>query len=176
MWRLGAHDGRIIAKVPLGFVPRSIAAGDGAVWVTSLLGDTVVRIDAATNRVTATIQVGSGAAGIAVGGGGVWVANSFDGTVSRIDPATNRVVATIPVGALPESIAADDEWRLGHRRTSGTRGRRPDRSASASCRTVEGPGRSRTEGTIAGADLALLDRGGVLAGRAVDERCQGSLD
>ena len=77
VWRLDAHDGRIIAKVPLGFVPRSIAAGDGAVWVTSLLDDTVVRIDAATNRVTATIHVGSGVAGIAVGGGGVWVANSL---------------------------------------------------------------------------------------------------
>ena len=92
--------GRALA-IPLAFVPGAIAAGSGAVWVTSLLDDTVSRIDPASNRITATIHVGRGVAGIAAGEGGVWVASSFDDTVSRIDPLTNRVVARIPVGGTP---------------------------------------------------------------------------
>ena len=53
VWRLNPATGRALA-IPLGFVPGAIAAGAGAIWVTSLLDDTVSRIDPASNRVTAT--------------------------------------------------------------------------------------------------------------------------
>ncbi len=48
--------GRVAATIPLGFAPKAVAAGEGGVWVTSLLGDTVSRIDPATNRIVATIR------------------------------------------------------------------------------------------------------------------------
>ncbi len=71
--------------------PQRVAAGEGAIWVTSSSGGgSVVRLDPQTHDVTDTIDVGDGPVGIAVGAGAVWVANSLDGTVSRIDPATGR--------------------------------------------------------------------------------------
>ena len=77
---------------------RSVAAGDGAVWLTYPSSDTVSRIDPATNKVTASIHVGPQPAEIAISPGAVWVADAGGPSVSRIDPATNRVVATIHVG------------------------------------------------------------------------------
>ena len=69
VWRLDLRTGRVAATIPLRFVPGAIAAGEGAVWVTSLLDDTVSRIDPASNRITATIHAGRGIAGIAAGEG-----------------------------------------------------------------------------------------------------------
>ena len=86
--------------------PQRVAAGEGAIWVTSSSGGgSVVRLDPQSHDVTDTIEVGNGPVGIAVGAGAVWVANSLDGTVSRIDPATGRVVDTIPVGNTPTAVA-----------------------------------------------------------------------
>ena len=81
-------------------------SGAGAVWVTSLLGDTVVRIDPDTqpDRRDGARRAAERAASPS-GFGSLWVANSIDGTVSRIDPEDERVVATIPVGHEPGDIA-----------------------------------------------------------------------
>jgi YVTN family beta-propeller protein len=105
VWRIDSSTRKVVATIRLPFAPAAIAAGDGAVWVTSLLGDTVSRIDPATNRVTRTIRVGRGAFAVAAAGGSVWVTGAIDGTVSRLDPATGRLVATIPVGGSPTGIA-----------------------------------------------------------------------
>ena len=51
LWRLDPADGQARREDPLPFVPAGVAAGEGAVWVTSLLDDTVARIDPATNRI-----------------------------------------------------------------------------------------------------------------------------
>ena len=75
-----------------------IAAGNGAVWTTNTVEDSVTRIDPATNAVVATIPVGEFPTGIALTPGAVWVANHHGRSLSRIDPTTNAVVATIPVG------------------------------------------------------------------------------
>ena len=166
LWRLDARAGQIVGKVALGFVPRSIASGEGAVWVTSLLGDTVTRIDPATNRVAATIRAGNGVAGIAAGGGAVWVANALDGTVTRIDPATNRVVARIPVEGVPGAVAADDNgvWVTARKRPAGPAPGQIGVGVLSDCR---GPWAYAYQDTIAGAELALIEHGGRLAGRAV---------
>ena len=60
VWRLDPKTHRVAARIHLPFIPKAIAAGGGAVWVTSLLGDTVSRIDPRTNRVVKTIPVGRG--------------------------------------------------------------------------------------------------------------------
>jgi virginiamycin B lyase len=73
--------------------------------VTSLLNDTVTRIDPATDRVVATIPVPRGAYSVAAADGAVWVTGAIDRAVARIDPATNRVAATIPLDGSPVDVA-----------------------------------------------------------------------
>jgi YVTN family beta-propeller protein len=105
LWRIDPRSARILQTIPLPFPPLHVAAGDGAVWVTDQLGDTVARIDPATGRIAAMIRIGRGASGVAVGAGSVWATSFLDGTVSRIDPHTNRVVAVISVGGSPRDVA-----------------------------------------------------------------------
>jgi predicted Ser/Thr protein kinase len=108
LWRIDPGARHIEAKVGLPFLPRSVVAGAGAVWVTAQLDDLVARIDPATARIVARIKVGHEPSGVAVGAGSVWVADTIDRTVTRIDPGSDRVVATIPVAASPTEIAVGE--------------------------------------------------------------------
>jgi YVTN family beta-propeller protein len=105
--RVDPQSGDVVAKVPVGNSPSSIATGLGGVWIADDVDNTVSRIDpASANAVTATVPVGQGPAAVAAGEGAVWVANAQDDTVSRIDPRTAAVTETIPVGRHPTGIAA----------------------------------------------------------------------
>jgi peptide/nickel transport system substrate-binding protein len=104
---LDTESNRIVADVPVGNGPTSIAVGEGAVWVVNSMDETVSRVDPETGGVVQRIDVGGDPGGIAVGADAVWVANSLDATVSRIDPQTNREVETIPVGMRPTALAVD---------------------------------------------------------------------
>ena len=105
LWRLDPQSGRILATVELPFVPRTVAAGEGGVWVTAPLDDRVLRVDPTTNVITDTIHTSRGTSGVAVGAGWVWVTSTMDGTVSRIDPRTAEVVDEIDVGGRPREVA-----------------------------------------------------------------------
>jgi YVTN family beta-propeller protein len=105
LWRLDRRSGRILATIELPFVPRSVAAGEGGVWVTAPVDDRVLRIDPETNAITATITTGRGTSGVAAGAGSVWVTSTIDGTVSRIDPGSAEVVDQIEVGGRPREVA-----------------------------------------------------------------------
>ncbi len=102
---IDAGSNRLVADVPVGSGPTSVAVGEGSVWVTNALEGTVSRVDPESGVVVQRIDVGRDPSGIAVGLGAVWVANSLDGTVSRIDPETNRVVQTVPIGVTPTALA-----------------------------------------------------------------------
>jgi len=112
--RIDPKSERIVARVPLAFVPFDIAASSDGVWITGYYDDQLVRIDPATNQLVARLTLPDGAAGIAASDQAVWVTSSIAGQVSRIDPATNRVVAGIPIacpsncaqGSVPLAIAA----------------------------------------------------------------------
>ena len=104
LWRLDRSTGRILATIELPFLPRSVAAGEGAVWISAPLDDRVVRIDPETNAITSTIPTGRGTSGVAAGAGSVWVTSTIDGTVSRIDPRTAEVVDEIDVGGRPREV------------------------------------------------------------------------
>jgi DNA-binding beta-propeller fold protein YncE len=95
LWRIDPATARLAATVALPFVPTDVAVGDGAVWVTSALANTLARIDPSTDRITAAIPTGKGAAAVAVGAGSVWVAGQVDDTITRIDPRTLRLIRTI---------------------------------------------------------------------------------
>jgi predicted Ser/Thr protein kinase len=110
-WVLSRIVGKgVLTHVRLGLLPRefsfpyepiSVAAGEGAVWVTAknIHGSLVLRISPSTGAVLASVPLGSAAvntestyrdvASIAVGEGVVWVLQG--GTIFRIDPATNRI-------------------------------------------------------------------------------------
>jgi len=107
LFRLDPRTGRIVAAIPLPFIPSSVAVGDTGVWVTGQLADVVARFDPATNRLVGTIKVGREPMAVATGTNAVWVGNALDDTISRIDPRTNRVTATVPAGGVPRAIAAD---------------------------------------------------------------------
>ncbi|HEY4845542.1 MAG TPA: hypothetical protein VII89_07590 [Candidatus Dormibacteraeota bacterium] len=111
--RIDPKSERIVARVPLAFVPFDIAASSDGVWITGYYDDALARIDPTSNQVVANLTVPDGASGIAITDGAVWVASSIAGKVSRIDPATNRAVASIAVdcpvacdGSVPLAIAA----------------------------------------------------------------------
>ncbi len=87
--------------------PLRLAAGAGAVWVSSATSGVVRRIDLASAEAGRAIRVGRGPAGITVGGGLVWVANSRSDTVTRVDPAIRSILDDpIAVGAAPGGIDA----------------------------------------------------------------------
>ena len=106
---IDAVSNRLVADVPVGNGPTSVAVGEGSVWVTNAYDRSVSRVDLESGGVIQRIDVGGDPGGIAVGARAVWVANSLDGTVSRIDPVTNRVVQTISVGVTPTAVAVADE-------------------------------------------------------------------
>ena len=95
----------IVASIPVGAGPGSIATGDGSVWVANAVARTVSRIDAETREVVATIGLGIEPTDLAVGQGAVWVAGGFDSALLRIDTADNVVRANLAIreeiGPLP---------------------------------------------------------------------------
>ena len=107
-----ASGGKVTGQAPVGFEPGAIAAGDHAVWVANLGGNSVSRIDPRTHARVQTIQVGSSPSAIAVGDGFVWVANSLSGSVWKIDPnangGTGAVVDKFDVGNGPTGVAWGD--------------------------------------------------------------------
>jgi virginiamycin B lyase len=72
--------------------PANLRYGGGAVWVGSLFGNRVFRIDARTNRVT-SVRVGQKPRSVAVTSNGVWVSNNGSNTVG---PRTQRSPRTEP--------------------------------------------------------------------------------
>jgi hypothetical protein len=99
--------------------PLGIAAGFGAIWVTSF-GEhpALLRIDPADLQVTARIPLGDIAATVAAGAGAVWVAcgEGNGPSVQRVDPATGRVTARIGLasrvvtGCGVWNVAAEGRW------------------------------------------------------------------
>ena len=102
----------VVATIPVGPGALDIAAGAGAVWVTSARDGTVSRIDPTTNSVTTTVPVGVNPGGIGVGAGAVWVADNLGAALVRLDQTTGQVVATVKLDgpARKVSVSPDAVW------------------------------------------------------------------
>jgi branched-chain amino acid transport system substrate-binding protein len=161
VWRLDPKTHRVVARIRLPFIPKAIAAGSGAVWVTSLLGDAVSRIDPRTNRIVATIPVGRGPLAIAAGNGAVWVTSAIDETLWRIDPRTDRVVARIPLAGVPRavSVGAGGVWVTTAKPAPSAPTDAIKIGVYADCQGLWGFARNDS---LAGAELPLVERGGRL--------------
>lgn len=101
-----ADGNRLVADIPVGNGPMSVAAAEDAVWATNAEDDSVSRIDPLTRRVVENVDVGSQPSGVAISGASVWVANSLDGSVMRIDRMTSEVVQNVTGIVTPTAVAA----------------------------------------------------------------------
>ncbi len=105
--RVDPATNRVVARIPVRGGAGGIAAGMGAVWVTSGEGGDqrhgwVQRIDPTRNRVVATIAVPRGMLwDIVTDGPSMWVGSQLGG-LWRIDAHTSRVTTIRQPGGAPE--------------------------------------------------------------------------
>lgn len=114
--RIDPGSGNVNARIPVSSAPTRIAAGEGAVWVTTQHPNNAVwRIDPRTGETVAVIPVPPTSRRVATGAGYVWVTSGTyagepgvpqtGGVLTKIDPRTNRIVATIDLGFRPDGVA-----------------------------------------------------------------------
>jgi YVTN family beta-propeller protein len=89
-----------------GGLPRGIAVGLGAVWVSNL-ENTVARINPQTKQITEPLTVSGDPRGLAIGDGAVWVSAYRGDQVSRLAarPGESITTESIPVGDGPIDVA-----------------------------------------------------------------------
>ena len=102
---LGGNDVSVSSPVAVGTPPLRLAAGEGAVWVTSAADGTLTRIDPQGRRIVGKpLRLGRGISAVAVGRKSVWVSSPDTSSVLRVDPVTDRVISRIRVGGRPGAI------------------------------------------------------------------------
>jgi YVTN family beta-propeller protein len=79
----------VVAAIPVGARPGTIAVGEGSVWVANLEDETVSRVNPRARIVERTISVDAFPSDVAVGAGAVWVLNAPFNRVTRVDPGSN---------------------------------------------------------------------------------------
>jgi branched-chain amino acid transport system substrate-binding protein len=101
---LDPKTGELLATIPFGTAPSSIAVGEGSVWVLDADDRTVSQIDPKERAVVRTFSTGSTPTDLAVGAGGIWMGNAvrhvrtaLPESVSRFDPESAVVDKTIPL-------------------------------------------------------------------------------
>jgi streptogramin lyase len=98
---------------------RSIAVGEGAVWLPDVGAGRIFKVDPATNSVAAAfpVQMLASQGSIGVGFGSVWVvsAEDFEKQLVRLNAQTGVVEATIslPSSSAGVSVAYDRVWVAG---------------------------------------------------------------
>ena len=101
---LDPRTGELLATIPLGTAPTSIAVGEGSVWVLDADDRTVSQIDPKERAVVRTFSTGSTPTDLAAGAGAIWIGNSapqartaLPESVSRFGPESAVVDETIPL-------------------------------------------------------------------------------
>jgi DNA-binding SARP family transcriptional activator/ABC-type branched-subunit amino acid transport system substrate-binding protein/streptogramin lyase len=91
------HTGRVVAEVPIGRTPTSVAVGAGAVWALNADDQTIARFDPRTKRLR-IFGLGATATDLAAGAGALWVGS---GRGSAEGPTgTGRLLRVDGDGAL----------------------------------------------------------------------------
>jgi YVTN family beta-propeller protein len=99
----------VVADVPVGDGPASIAAGEGSVWVINAAAGTISRVDAEKRELVKTFGVGATPADIAAGLGSVWVGDGATSTVLQLDPASGIVRKRIQAPPLGDSDISEEK-------------------------------------------------------------------
>ena len=112
----------VIAAVPVGARPGTLAFGSGSLWVANQDDQTISRVDPSTLQSLRTITVGNPPTGIAASAGGIWVveSNLYPASnnvfVRRIDPEfdtlarSRRIGNVIPSGSGAVAAQGDSVW------------------------------------------------------------------
>ena len=74
---LDPQTGKLLATVPLGTTPSSIAVGAGAVWVLDADDKTISVIDPETRSLESVFSTSSTPTDLAAGAGALWIGNAF---------------------------------------------------------------------------------------------------
>jgi YVTN family beta-propeller protein len=111
VWEIDPATDKVIGgAIAVAQGPVSMAAGDGGVWVASLLAGTVSLIDPHTGQVAASSALPDGAVRLALGPGGVWVTGQTH-TLTLVSPRPAGVSLrsrTVDVGQGPLGLAVGD--------------------------------------------------------------------
>lgn len=101
---VSAFDGQT-TKVPRR--PIAVAAGGGSVWVTSMAGGVLTRVDPQTGKkIGKPVTIDDAPYQVIYAFGKVWVTAFQNDKLYRVDPATGRVAGSTKVDNRPFGIAA----------------------------------------------------------------------
>jgi class 3 adenylate cyclase/streptogramin lyase len=106
--RIDPRTGRVVDGATLGGTPISMTFGTGSVWILTLGGPGLQRMDPKTLRPQPfSPQAIANPTDVAVGAGYVWVTSSSNGTLSRVDPSSGKV-DSFDVGVGVEDVTSSD--------------------------------------------------------------------
>lgn len=87
--------------------PIAVAAGEGAVWVTSMAGGVLTAIDPVTHKqLGKPVKTDNAPYAVEAAFGRVWVATFEKDVIVRVDPRTRKVIDRIKVDNRPFGMAA----------------------------------------------------------------------
>jgi YVTN family beta-propeller protein len=111
--RIDPQTGKVVDGATLGGTPISMTFGAGSIWVLTLGGPGLQRMD--PNRLQLqpiSPRAIANPTDVAVGAGYVWVTSSSNGTLMRVDPSTGTVLS-FDVGVGVEDVTlAEPNLRL----------------------------------------------------------------
>jgi YVTN family beta-propeller protein len=81
----------VVAAIPIGSRPSSIAVGEGDVWVGATEDESVIRIDPRSRQVVRAIPIGARPTRVVVSDGAAWATSLDSRRVVRIDTRTSFV-------------------------------------------------------------------------------------
>lgn len=102
--RIDPSSNEVVDSVDVGDRASSVAVGDGYVWVTSLAGRSLWRVDPETGATRSSPVDGTPMDVVVRGGLAVVVSGPFEVSVHRIDAASGALIETIP---MPGAEGAD---------------------------------------------------------------------
>jgi YVTN family beta-propeller protein len=104
---------RVVADIPVGDGPASIAVGEGSVWVRNAAAGTISRVDPKKRELVKTFAVGATPADIAAGLGSVWVGDGATSTVLQLDPDSGVVRKRIQAPPIGDSDVSEEKGDAG---------------------------------------------------------------
>jgi YVTN family beta-propeller protein len=111
VFRVDEKSDKLVARIPAGTWPRSIAVDRRGVWVVDsapfFRAGSLRLIDPRTNRVVGhSLPLGPAPAGATAAYGSLWILDASADLLTRVDPATGSIMAEIPAGRSPYAVAA----------------------------------------------------------------------
>jgi branched-chain amino acid transport system substrate-binding protein len=90
---LDPRTGELLATIPLGTAPTTIAVGEGSVWVLDADDRTVSQIDPKERAVVRTFSTGSTPTDLAAGAGAIWIGNGVPQARTALPESVSRFAA-----------------------------------------------------------------------------------